>query len=248
MIALIVVLVPPEPASASDTTVPAVAAGTVVWLTVWREWRDGLRLVTRDRTLSALLLVTGIVGFGSGLFTILVVIFARVILHGTVQVFGWLMTAQGVGGVIGGLLITSVSRVVPARYLLALGFGGPGLLLLTMVNIPVLPLVLGLFVLAGLLIVGAEVSTQTLLQTSVADQYRGRVLAAIGTTLTLVNLGSMALSSVVGDRVGVVVLLDVAGVLFFCGGAIAVVLVRGLAPGIGPSQEAAPQTARTTRS
>ena len=65
--------------------------------------------------------------------------------------------------------------------------------------------------LVGIPVVGWLVGAQTVLQNSVTDHYRGRILGAYGTTSALTRLGGMGLASVLGDRLGVVPVLNLSG-------------------------------------
>jgi hypothetical protein len=67
-------------------------------------------------------------------------------------------------------------------------------------------------------VVGWLVGAQTVLQDSVADCYRGRILGTYGTTSVLTRLGGMGLAGVLGDRLGVVPVLNVSGGLHIVAG------------------------------
>lgn len=64
--------------------------------------------------------------FGYGIVTVLLLAFVREVLHGSALVSGWLFTAQGVGGIIGGLLIGRMGPRVPPGRLFAAGLGATG--------------------------------------------------------------------------------------------------------------------------
>jgi MFS family permease len=113
------------------------------------------------------------------------------------SVFGWLMTAGGVGGLIGAVAITLAGDVRwKGRLLLAAVFGtgvlqlGLGALGYLQENAlgPIIP------VLAGLGMANAITLTManTLLQTNVEDEYRGRVMAIYFISFSLQPLGSLA--------------------------------------------------------
>jgi hypothetical protein len=93
------------------------------------------------------------------------------------------------------------------------------------VNIPLLWLVLALVALVGIPVVAFIVSETTLLQSGVADAYRGRVFGAYGTMQALMLLIGMGLASALGDRVGIVPLFDITGGLYVLSGLIALALL-----------------------
>ena len=75
--------------------------------------------------------------------------------------------------------------------------------------------------LVGLTGVGLFVTGQTLLQSGVADEFRGRVFGALMTSWALAELLGMALAGVLGGRVGVVPMFDAAGALYCAAGLLA---------------------------
>jgi len=205
------------------TPVPQVGAA---WMAVWREWRAGLRLVGADRTLRTLLIMEGLAIVGQGILDVLLVPFVKGALHGDAQVFGWLLTVQAMGGLLGGLVIARRGATVAPTRLFGLSLGLTGIILVTVANVSLLPLVFALVALAGLPVVGWLVAGQTLLQGSTTDCYRGRVLGTYGTTSALTRLGGMGLASVLGDRLGIVPLITVSGILHVIAAVGALVLLR----------------------
>ncbi len=192
----------------------AAATPTQAWVAVWREWLEGLHLVRTAPALVALFAVTGLAMLGQGFLTALNVVFVKTVLHGDARVFGWMVTVAGIGGLVGGVVVGHVGPRVPPARLVTLGFAAAGVILLVRSNVPSLPVFLVLTGLAPVFLTGLGVSLQTLLQGSVPDRYRGRVFGAFGTTNALLLLVGLGLGSTLGGRVGVVTMLDVAGILF----------------------------------
>jgi len=75
---------------------------------------DGIRLIRREQALVVLFLALSITSVGEGIFSTLFVVFTNKVLHGGSTEMGWLMGAQAVGGVTGGLLIGFIASKVPA--------------------------------------------------------------------------------------------------------------------------------------
>src|SRR6266702_1225736 len=194
---------------------------------IWREWLDGLQLVRKERLLAGLFIVTGILMINQGIINVLLVVFVKTVLHGDALVLGWLITAQGIGGLLGAFLLGQVSKVVRPGYLIAFSFLIAGTLLLLIVNIPILLLALVLIAVIGITVIGFFVTTQTLLQSGTADEYRGRVFGAYGTTNALLMLVGMAFAASLGDILGVVILMNIAGALMLLAGGAAIILLRG---------------------
>jgi MFS family permease len=196
---------------------------------VWREYREGLTLMRRNPVVVALLLAMGIAAIGQGLINVQMIPWVKDVLHGDSLVLGWMVSAQGIGGLIGALALGSAGRAYSPTSVLTLGLVLVGLLAIVIVNSVYLPIVLGLMAALGVAAVLFAIRLQTLLQLAVADAYRGRVLGAYGTTQTALLMLGMALSGALGGTLGPVLTLDLAGVLYAAGGiATAIVLPRAL--------------------
>jgi len=84
---------------------------------------------------------------------------------------------------------------------------------------------LGALLLAGIPLVCSSVGLDTLLQRYVADRYRGRVFGALWTTISIFILLGQGTSSLLGDRLGPVLLLSVKGIIDITAGILAFILL-----------------------
>jgi MFS family permease len=193
---------------------------------IWSEWLDGLRLVTKNKIITGIFLSSAIFMLGQGFMNVLLVIFVKEVMHRDAIVYGWLITSQGVGSLLGALLVGYVSKVVRPVYLLGPPYLLAGIAVLILVNYPILGLAIALIAIVGVFIVGLFVVEQTLLQQSVADNYRGRIFGTFNTSIAFMMLIGMALASTLGAGVGVVPLLEIAGGCLFVAGLVALVLLR----------------------
>jgi len=141
-------------------------------------------------------------------------------------------------------LIGAVGRRLPVARLIGLGAILFGLIDLAIWNAPTvapayaLAVAIALFALVGLPGRGYLTGMTTLLQESVADAYRGRVFGAYATTSALAQLGGMALAGALGDRLGVLPLLNVQASVYLVAGVLALVLLRGATTGAPSAHEA----------
>jgi predicted MFS family arabinose efflux permease len=197
---------------------------------VGRDLAAGLALVRGTRWLAGLFLAMAVIMFGQGITNALLVPFIDQVLHGDAQVFGWIVTAQGLGGLVGGLLAGTIGRLFAPARIMAVSAVAMGVLVLLIVNIPALPIVLGLLAVIGLPVVAFMVSEATMLQSGVADQYRGRVLGTYGMAQALALLCGMGLASALADALGVVPLLDLVSALYVLAGLLVLALVGGYRP------------------
>jgi MFS family permease len=85
------------------------------------------------------------------------------------------------------------------------------------------------FLLIGIANIGFFVQLTTLLQTQTPDAYRGRIFGAYSMVWALFLLLGTGLTGALGDRLGIIVLLNVEAILFFPAGALAFVFFRNAA-------------------
>lgn len=208
------------------------AAQGVSWTAVLAEWRDGMRLMRADPTVTAIFATIGTAMIGEGFFSTLMVPFVKEVLHGGPQDFGWLVSAQAIGGLIGSLFIGRVGKRVRPAFLIPISgilFGLSDIALAILPGrggLPLLPVALVAIALAGAPVVGFSVGLQTLLQASVANDYRGRVFGAYGTTVAFMTLVGQGISSMLGDRFSIAPIFTLAGTFELLGGLVAFLLLR----------------------
>ncbi len=196
---------------------------------VWREWLVGLRLVRGERTIRAIFAITAIQQVAQGIFVVLFIVFVERVLRGTAVEVGWLRGVQAVGGLLGGAVIGAIGKRVAARRLIGASGILFGLICLAIWNAPLLfpayLLSVALFVAVGIPGVGLGTGTMTLLQRSVDDAYRGRIFGAFTTMSALLQLCGMLLAGALGDRLGVLPLLDAQGALYVAAGLVALLFL-----------------------
>jgi MFS family permease len=195
---------------------------------LWREWLAGLQQVRQDKLIRAIFLAFGASMIAEGLLQVILAPWVKSVLHGTALTFGWIATAQAIGGLLGSVLMPYVSKVMKPTRLIPLSGVLVGLLLLAIVNIPILAVDLVLVSLAGVAVIGFFVNLYTLLQASAVDAYRGRIFGAFGVVQALTMLLGMVLASSLGDHIGIVPVLDIAASCDILAGLLAIFVVRNL--------------------
>jgi MFS family permease len=140
--------------------------------------REGLSYVRHhDATFYLLLLVAINSGFAVP-FTVLVPVFARDLLHGGARGYGFLLTAQGVGAVIGALVMASSageSKRLRQNLIFGIFCMAAAVMTFGLSRWMALSMAAQLFVGAGLM--NYMATTNTLLQLFVSDELRGRVMS-----------------------------------------------------------------------
>ena len=142
----------------------------------WEHAREGLAYVMKHRRVRTLLLLFAIVGVFGWSYSVLLPAFASELLHVDERGYGALLSANGIGAVFGALAVASFGGRVRPRLLV---FGGLGLFSLMLLLLSLTRnYYLALLFLAvggwGMLLYFS--TTNTLVQTSVEDHMRGRVM------------------------------------------------------------------------
>lgn len=216
-----------RPSASKETPLPVAEAGAIANL--WHEWIDGLRVIRSDRTLSILLTMFAITMLGEGVFGVLYPIFVYQILHGGALQIGQLMSAQAVGGLIGGVFVGWLGKRIMSRWaigLFGMAFGITDLLIFnTPAFFPFYWLTVGLFVTAGLVGIGPSTGAQSLLQAKSPDAYRGRIFGALGMTMGLFSLIGTLTAGFFTDHLGVITVLNIQAAGYVSGGLLVLALL-----------------------
>ena len=139
--------------------------------------KEGIKYAYNFKPIRALLLLIGLVSLTGMPYAVLMPVFARDILHGNSQTLGFLFGAVGSGALIGAIYLASRKTVLGlGRWIaIAASIFSLGLLFFSFSRNIYLSVGLMLFTGFGMMIQMA--STNTLLQTLVDDDKRGRVMS-----------------------------------------------------------------------
>ena len=152
---------------------------------------EGLRFVRGNSLVTALLLLTAIVSIFSMPYAVLMPIFARDVLKIGAAGLGYLMAATGVGALIGAVLLSMLGDFPrKGRLLISGNLTFCAMLILFSLSRSV-PLSLLFLVGAGWGMMTNMALTNTLIQTSVPDELRGRVMSVY----TLMFMGMAPIGS-----------------------------------------------------
>lgn len=177
----------------------------------WQDLREGFGYAlgfAPIRTLIVLVAAVSAIGFS---YAVLTPVFARDVFHGDARTLGWLMSASGVGAVLAALYLGNRKSVRGLGNVITAGGGILGLALLGFSSSRWLPLSVLCLLLAGMGGVLLMASANTLVQTMVDDDKRGRVMSLFTTAFTsTAPLGNL-IAGAVAAHVGVGVTLAVSG-------------------------------------
>jgi MFS family permease len=227
---------------------------------VWREWVAGLRVIAGERTLAVLLTLFAIMSLGEGVFGVLYPVYVYQALRGGAQEIGTLMSAQAVGGLIGGLLVGWAGARMMSRWAIGVCAALFGLIDLAIFNAPTLvpfgeslasaqiglPLfwiVVGLFVAVGIPGIGAMTGMQSLLQARAPDAYRGRVFGALGAIMGLLRLIGVVIAGLVTTDANLIIVLNIQGFGYVAAGLLAILLLPARRPEQAPAATISAATA-----
>ena len=144
---------------------------------VWKELKEGFSYTFGFVPIKYTIFLLALVSLMGMPYTVLMPVYAKEILHGGSHTFGFLMGASGMGALTGALYLASRKNITGLDKLIpwAAVIFGTGLILFSFSNIFVLSL--GLMVIVGLGMMLQMASSNTLLQTIVEDDKRGRVMS-----------------------------------------------------------------------
>jgi len=163
------------------------------------EMREGFQYVFGLRPLRVLVITLAIVSAVGFSYAVLTPMVAKDVFHGDARVLGYLMSASGVGAVIGAVYLGSRSSIRGLGKIVALGGSlmGAGLIIFGFSRLlPLSMAALGLTGLGGVLLMA---SSNTLMQSLVDDAKRGRVMSIFTMSFTgTMPLGNLLVGSLAG--------------------------------------------------
>jgi MFS family permease len=176
------------------------------------ELRVGFRYVSRFAPVRSSLLLLSLVSIMGMPYTVLMPALATTLLHGGPHTLGFLMTASGVGALAGALYLASRRTVLGLGRVMVWSTAvfGAGLVAFSFARTLWVALAILPAIGAGMMITMA--ATNTVLQTVVTEELRGRVMAFYTMAfLGTAPIGSL-LAGVAGERVGPTTTILIGGV------------------------------------
>ncbi|MCE5212893.1 MAG: MFS transporter [Deltaproteobacteria bacterium] len=144
---------------------------------VLHELKEGFQYVAGFAPIRYIILLVGLISLLGMPYVVLMPIFARDILHGGSHTLGFLMGATGIGALTGALFLASRKSVIGLGRLIAISTGVFGCGLVAFSFSRWLPLSLCLMMIAGFGIIVTMASSNTIVQTIVDEDKRGRVMS-----------------------------------------------------------------------
>jgi MFS family permease len=185
---------------------------------VWQELKDGIAYSARNVPIRSVLSMMALISLVGMPYTVLMPVFAKDILHGGPRVLGFLMGAVGLGALTGALYMASRKTVLGLGKMIPIAAGIFGLSLTAFAFSHVLWLSLPLMLFTGFGQMVQMAASNTLLQTIVDDDKRGRVMALYITAFAgMMPIGSL-LAGALASRIGAPWTVFVGGLACILGG------------------------------
>jgi MFS family permease len=191
---------------------------------------EGFRFVTRAAPVRALMLLVGLISLTGTPGVVLMPVFADQVLHGGAMALGLLLGASGLGALCGAITLATRKNVsgLERWILVACNAFGAALILFSLSR--TFWLSVALLVPVGFSVVLAMGSSNTLIQTMVPDQLRGRVMAVYSMMfIGMAPLGALMAGSV-AHAIGAPMTVAFGGALSIIGGIVFATRLSALRP------------------
>jgi MFS family permease len=166
------------------------------------EMAEGFRYVSRFAPIRALLLLLAVSGLAGRPFSVLLPVIAREVMHGGAGTLGTLQATAGVGALAGAIYLASRASVLGLGRVVVLSAGLFGLGLVAFSRAHALWLAMPLLFFTGTGMMLQTAASNTIIQTIVDEDKRGRVMSILAMSLFgTVPLGSLA-AGALASRIG----------------------------------------------
>jgi MFS family permease len=144
---------------------------------IWSDLKDGWLYVAQSAPIRSILILLALVSLVGMPYSVLMPIFAGTILHGGPHTLGFLMGASGVGALTGAVILAARKTVLGLGRLVAFSAGAFGVGLAAFSQSRILWLSLLLMFVTGYGMMQQMAASNTILQTIVDEDKRGRVMS-----------------------------------------------------------------------
>ncbi|HSW41462.1 MAG TPA: MFS transporter [Patescibacteria group bacterium] len=183
--------------------------------------------ISYARRTPAVLLAVVVVGLAATIgmnFQVTIPPFVRDVLRGDAAAFGFLMTASGLGSVVAALYLATRRR--PSAWAIPVGATLLGVGLLLAAFLPVYGVAMSALAVAGFGAIWMAANGNTLIQATVPDELRGRVISVYTTVFAGSTPFGALFAGFIASRWGAVAALAVGGALTLAVGVIALAWLR----------------------
>jgi MFS family permease len=185
------------------------------------QMKEGFSYAYNFAPIRQIMLLLAVLGLMTMPYAVLMPVFAKEILHGGSHTFGFLMGSAGFGALLGGLYLASRKTILRLNRLVPISAAVAGIGLIGFSLARYFPLSVLLMIVAGLGMMLHTAASNTILQTIVEEDKRGRVMSiytmAIMGTAPFGSLMAGGLAKVIGTPNTIMVggIACIAGALYF---------------------------------
>ena len=185
---------------------------------LWSGWKEGLRYAFGFSPIGAILILLGLLSMSGTPYMVLMPIFATRTFHGGPHTLGFLMAASGMGALIGAIYLASRKNILGLWRIIAGSALFFGLSIMGFSFSRVLWLSLFLNFTGGFAMMVGMAASNTILQTIVDDDKRGRVMSLFATAfIGTAPIGSL-IAGALAERIGAPLTVLLGGSLCLLGG------------------------------
>lgn len=228
----------------SRVPAPRPITGAAVSNSVMADMHAGIAYVRRSPLLLSLIAVGCVALLGVGALSVLDVVFVTRALHLRSETVGLLLTVGGVGQLIGGISTSLATRRIERRYHLLLGVSIilVGITLAGYAIAPNLLVAAALLFLNGLSFPPVMISFMTMIQQAAENEFMGRVMSLVNTSMALAMIVSMTCGGVLTDLFGVRQVIGGGAVVLVVSGVLSLLIIRTTprAPVLGTTRDHQP--------
>lgn len=196
---------------------------------VWEDMKAGLNFIRHNRALRQVLVITAIATLGIGAIVLLAIPHLKKQLEASGLEYGFAMSMLGLGSVMGGLMVSRLSRRLSTSTLVGGMLTIAGIAIVAFAFAPNYTVVLISIAIIGMCVVMARGALDTISQALSPDAMRGRVQSATNMLVVAATTMAEGISALLGSLIGVQVMFWAAGVLTTLTGIVAIFVLRSAA-------------------
>ena len=193
---------------------------------VWRDLREGMLYLFASRTLVGIMVCMCVIMLGIGAINVVWVPYLQRTFGVGAAGLGIVDSSQGIGMVIGGLLLGFIAARFSKKTMVSAGTIVIGIAMAAMGLAPAFSFIIAMGFIVGLGIVPAQSGVTTMMQMAVPDLKRGRVGSSLNAFSTAASLISMAFAALMGDVIGLRTVYVIFGLCISVSGLLCIWLVE----------------------
>lgn len=164
---------------------------------------SGVRYITARRKITIILMASLFLAFFNGIINVQLLPYVKDVLHAGNQGYGIVVAAQGGGQIIGSIIVVLFVKKLDKGKLCAMCFWGIALVTIPYTNVNTFGALLPFACLMGIFLTGMFIGINTLIQTTVDENFMGRVDNSFSILLQAGMLVTTLASGILSDRYGV---------------------------------------------